>query len=320
MTMIIRWALPALVTPLLVGWPVQDAQQPIRVQTTLVSVPAIVSDASGRHVGGLRAEDFRLYDDEKAQKIDLFAANEEALNVALLLDTSKSTVAVLGKIKKAARKFLRQLRPQDRAMVIAFDEEVRALSRLTDNRKVLEEAIRAAEEGEPVRTKLRDSIVHVAEKRMKPILGRKAIVLLTDGQDNGSQATADQVVESATESGTVVYTVLYSIDPREAMRKLYGVRLPRNRSAPAPAWRELEKEASDLMEKLSNDSAGRLYRVELTDLDKTFAQIADELRHQYLLAFYPDKAKLDGTTHGLRVEVTRPGLVVRSRASYRTAS
>jgi VWFA-related protein len=200
---------------------------------------------------------------------------------------------------------------------VAFDYEVHTLAQLTGDRERLEDAIRAAEPGEYVGTKLRDAIVDVTEKKFKPILGRKAIVLLTDGQDYGSEATAASVVDSATESGTVVYTILYTVDPRTTIKKLFGIRLPQSGGGRSPAWHEREEKAAEQMLQLSEESAGRLYRPELADLEKTFSQISQELRHQYLLAFHPSRSKLDGDLHTLSIQVSRPGLLVRSRGSYR---
>jgi VWFA-related protein len=200
---------------------------------------------------------------------------------------------------------------------VAFDYAVHNLAPLSGDRKRLEDAIEAAEPGEYVGTKLRDAIVEVTENKFKPLLGRKAIVLLTDGQDYGSITPAGKVVDSATESGTVVYTILYTIDPRETIRKLFGIRLPQSGGGRSPAWYEREEQAAEQMRQLSEESAGRLYRVEVADLDKTFSQISQELRHQYLLAFHPDASRLDGVHHTLTIQVSRPGLLVRSRGSYR---
>src|ERR1044071_10050504 len=97
-----------------------DAQEAVKLKATLVNVPVIVSDRQGRYLSGLRAEDFTLYNDHVKQTITVFEATEEPLNVALLLDTSKSTSAVLDNIKDAALNFIKHLRTQDRAMVISF--------------------------------------------------------------------------------------------------------------------------------------------------------------------------------------------------------
>ncbi len=302
--------------------PVSPAQETIRVQTALVSLPVIVTDPQGRYIPGLQAKDFGVLDDNVPRRIAFFAATDEPLNVALLLDTSKSTVAVLGRIRKAGLRFLRKLRPQDRALIASFDASIRVLCPLTDDRKDLEEAIREAKPGEYVGTKLRDALVAISNKRLKPVMGRKAVVLLTDGQDFGSESSSADALWAATDAGVVVYTVLYATDPRETMKKLFGVspRLPRRASGPGPDWVERERKAAQLMEQLSRESAGRFYRVELTDLDKAFALIAEELRRQYQVAFYPDPSRYDGKPHELRIEVARPGAQVRTRAGYRVTT
>ena len=101
-----------------------DEQEAVKLKATLVNVPVIVSDREGRYLSGLRAADFTLYNDHVKQKIAVFEATEEPLNVALLLDTSKSTRDVLDEIKDAAMNFIKRLRPQDRAMIVSFDYDV----------------------------------------------------------------------------------------------------------------------------------------------------------------------------------------------------
>src|SRR3954463_7153267 len=120
-------------------------QEGIKLKATLVNVPVIVSDREGRYLGGLRAEDFTLYNDHVKQNIAVFEATEEPLNVALLLDTSKSTRDVLDDIKDAAMNFIKRLRPQGRAMIVSFDYDVHELSKLTADRRALERAVKDAE-------------------------------------------------------------------------------------------------------------------------------------------------------------------------------
>src|SRR5215475_419255 len=119
----------------------QTADQTIKIDTTLVSVPVIVSDRQGRYIAGLKAADFTLYEDHVKQPIVFFADTEEPINVALLLDTSKSAMLVLDDIKKTAKDFVKQLRPQDRAMIASFDYDTIALCELTSDRKTLDRAI-----------------------------------------------------------------------------------------------------------------------------------------------------------------------------------
>jgi len=293
---------------------------PYKVESALVHIPVIVSDSQGRYVPDLKAGDFALFQDEARQPIALFATAQEPIKIALMLDTSKSTLPVLDRIKKAARRFLQELRPQDMAMIVAFDLEVKFLNRLSADSARLDEVVKGVKVGDYVGTKLRDAVFEVLAKRFRGVPGRKAIILLTDGQDYRSEVSKADLLSLAAESDTVIYSILYTIDPREAMKKLFGVssRMPRTMSGPeARAILAREKEAADFVEQLSNAAAGRLYRSEAADLKQAFAQITAELRHQYLLGFYPDKSKLDGTLHELRVEVARADVVVRARRSYR---
>lgn len=324
----------------------QEQDEPIKLGSTLVSIPFIVSDRNGRYVSGLKTEDFALYKDGVRQPIAFFTAEEEPIQVALLLDTSKSTGDVLDEIKERAKKFLKQLRPQDRAMVVSFDYQVHLLSGLTADRKVLERAIQNAEIGEFLGTTLHDAVYEVEEHHFKKITGRKAIILLSDGKDHGSRVSADELLEASAESDAMIYSIFYVtkapvFNPSQQpfpRRRREGMEPPVNRgrrrfpqlnqgfASPEPQFRDraqrrqrMERQnqmAEEFLEELAEVSAGRFYRGEVGDLEKNFALIADELRHQYRIGFYPDGEKREGTTHKLRVEVSRPELVVRARRSY----
>jgi len=288
-----------------------------RVQTALVNVPVIVTDAQGRYIPGLEAKDFRLYQDGLPEPVTLFAAVQEPIQVALLLDTSKSTVPVLKKIKKAAANFLQQLRPQDRAMVITFDSDIELACYLTEDRRELQRALQAVQVGRSVGTRMRDALLDTSNRRLQRTQGRRAIVILTDGQDNGSQITAPALLSFAAGSDIPIYSVFYRVDPRELAKKLFGVSISSPKTG-RRGWEKREEEAAAYMEKISDFSAGRFYRSGVDDLKTTFAQVAEELRHQYLLGFYPQKEKLDGKAHALRVEVNRPDVQLRARSSYKT--
>jgi VWFA-related protein len=141
---------------------------------------------------------------------------EEPLNVALLLDTSKSTEPVLDEIKSAGVKFIKELRPQDRAMIVAVDYDVHVLSQLTSDRKGLERAVKNAKTGEMVGTVLRDAIDEVVGRSFKNVEGCKAIILLSDGKDVGSRISEPALIDEATESGAMIYTVFFQVGPVEA--------------------------------------------------------------------------------------------------------
>jgi VWFA-related protein len=317
----------------------EDQSSAIKLQSTLVSVPVIVSDREGRYVGGLKMSDFTLYKDRKPQTIAAFDSIEEPLNVAILLDTSKSTRNVLDKIKDAATDFLKTLRPQDRAMIVSFDYEAHVLSALTSDRKALERAIKRAEIGFYPGTTLRDAIVKVTSESFREIKGRKAIVLLTDGKDHGSRISEEELLDSAAESDAMIYSIFYGTGIGRASDDRPRDRFPRRRrggwrrrggvSDPPPQMpdrrrrrermEQKNEDAEEFLTELSEVSAGRFYSKDVTDLKETFTLIAEELRHQYRLGFYASDDKPDGSLHRLTVQVARPGAVVRARNSYRAA-
>src|SRR5262249_23809727 len=146
----------------------QDSEQTFKIDTTLVSVPVIVSDRQGRYIAGLKAADFTLYEDHVKQPIVFFADTEEPINVALLLDTSKSAMLVLDDIKKTAKDFVKQLRPQDRAMIASFDYDTIALCELTSDRETEGQANGEPHIGEHVETKPLDPASPVAQEEIRP--------------------------------------------------------------------------------------------------------------------------------------------------------
>ncbi len=326
----------------------------IKVDSNLVSVPVIVSDRHGHYVARLGAERFQLFDNTLQQKISFFDNSEEPLNVALLLDTSRSTAGDIDKIRKAAKNFLKDLGPHDRAMIVSFDYAVHRLSALTNDRRVLENAIKHAEVGQYLGTTLNDAVMEVAGKDFKPIKGRKAIILLTDGQDHGSQISQADLLTSESESDAMVYSIFYASSggrlrdflnrrdrrgPRGARGGgrgggIFGRggRGPDQDPGQGPGGpgsnqrggrrQENNEMGAEFLAKLSEVTAGRFYRSDQTDLKQTFTAIAEELRFQYRLAFQPDELLKDGSLHQLKVKVEAPDVpdvVVRARRQYRAA-
>jgi VWFA-related protein len=238
-------------------------------------------------------------------------------------------------IRSAGVKFLKELRPRDRAMIVSADYDVHVLSQLTSDRKSLERAVKSARTGEEIGTVLRDAVAEVIHRSFKPVDGRKAIILLSDGKDVGSRISEQALLDEAAESGAMIYTVFFEtgflrrgwIDATTFPRRRVWVgpnRFPPQRPRQNERRRqrvEMRNEhAIGFLESLADVSAGRYYGSEASNLKKTFSLIAEELRHQYRLGFYPDNSKIDGQRHTLRVEVNVPTAIVRARRSYQAAS
>src|SRR5205085_8978079 len=180
----------------------------VRVNTTLVTIPVSVMDRDGKYVPSIAQDEFRIYEDGVEQQLAYFATVEKPFTVALVIDNSTSTKFKTAEIQDAAIAFVDQLRPDDRVMVVAFDEQVRVLAEPTNDRRRLRDAIRHTHnEGN---TSLYDAIDFVIHQRFNRIEGRKAIVLFTDGVDTSSRrASYEQNVRDAEELDALVYPVEY---------------------------------------------------------------------------------------------------------------
>jgi Ca-activated chloride channel homolog len=189
--------------------PQQDSQQPsIKIGTNLVTVPVIVTDRYGRFVTGLTRNEFTVREEGAPHRIEDFSSTEAPFSVALLIDTSRSTQNKLGKIRKAAETFIKQLLPNDRIMVVSFDEKVRFICDFTSNHAELERAVKSLKSS--YMTSLYDAIHLTINEKMNKIQGRKAIVVLTDGVDTASkQATYESAIELAASAGIITYAVQY---------------------------------------------------------------------------------------------------------------
>ena len=302
----------------------------IKVNTDLVTVPVIVSDRQNRYIAGLRQKDFTLLQNGKPQKIEFFVSEEAPITVALMLDTSRSTQFVLDDIKDAAIEFIKSLRPNDRAVIVTFDNNVEVLSGLTSNKKELESVIRNAEIGDNFGTVLNDAVSQVVNKNLKTVKGRKAIVLLTDGKDAGSDLTQGELLDELAESDTMVYSIFYATGGNQRRRIFDGGNFPnrgifggmrgRQRQGNNPRAERRNEEAAEFLQTAADETAGRFYRNDVTKLNEIFSSIADELRKQYVLGFYPEQSNDQTDSFQIKVQINRQDAVVRSKNTYRRKS
>jgi VWFA-related protein len=196
-----------------------DEDDVVRIETQLVSVPAVVTDRTGRPLTGLSAADFQILEDGRPQKIANFSTTEAPFEVALLLDTSGSTREDVGLIRRAALAFVEALRPGDRVAILAFNTQkegseslatVEMKSPLTDDRDLLREAVESV--GVSNGTPFYDSLSKVArdvfrDRPTEQTRGRRALVALTDGVDSTSESDFDEARELLKRAGVVAYFV-----------------------------------------------------------------------------------------------------------------
>ncbi|HEX8638380.1 MAG TPA: VWA domain-containing protein, partial [Pyrinomonadaceae bacterium] len=307
----------------------------IKVETNLVTMPVSVLDRNGRFVSGLRQQDFQIYENGSAQKIEYFASVEQPFTVVLMIDVSPSTAYRIDEIHDAAISFVNQLRRDDKVVVISFDESINVLSPVTSDRRVLRNAILQAQFGDG--TSLYEAVDYAINRQLRQIEGRKAVVLFTDGVDTTSRrATYQSTVSQAEELDALIYPIRY--DTYSGMANQGGGGYPRRRRQRSGdilgdilggilngggypqgggGSREEHEEGRRYLEDLARNSGGRAVEANAgNNLDAAFAGIAEELRQQYSVGYYPETAGQKGERRSIRVRINRPNLVVRAKNSY----
>ena len=332
----------------------QTAQQPtgpeevgagdvIRVDTNLVTIPVSVMDRDGRYIPNLRKEDFRLWEDGVEQDVAFFSSVDKPFSVVLMLDTSPSTQFRLEDIQEAAITFVNQLRPDDKVMVVSFNDNINDLCDFTNDRAKLDRAIRRAHTGDG--TRLYDAVDAVINRALSKVQGRKAIVLFTDGVDTTSRrATYQTNLIDAQELDALIYAVQYDTSadvaatgnwpatPDDIFGQILGgifgggrVGVGRGgggrRGGYPPNGRGRQANdyelANEYLRDLANNTGGRQYHAEsLQNISVAFANVAEELRRQYSIGFYPKRAGQPGERRQIRVRANQPDLAVRARDSY----
>ncbi|HST23595.1 MAG TPA: VWA domain-containing protein [Blastocatellia bacterium] len=329
-----------------------DNDEVVKLEATLVNIPLLVSDRAGRYIPQLNKNDFTLYEDGIQQEIASFGSEEVPFNVVLMLDVSPSVQGNVSDIQDAALAFVRQLRSQDRVMVVSFDRSTNFLTDFTSDRRHLESAIRSVSVGSG--TSVYDAVYETVSRRMRNIEGRKALILFSDGEDTtSSHASYDDAVNIVSESDVLVYGLRYPGSdgnvqinpwPRNPIPDIpfplpFPWPFPRRRRGPfapshlngndymtnaAPAAQSRGRRGrgrgngGDFMGDLTAAGGGPVYDAEqIGDLSRLASRIADELRHVYVVSYYPTNALSNGGFRAIRVRVrNRDDIAVRHRRGY----
>lgn len=275
-----------------------DERSRIILDVTRVNLLFTVTDKKGRFVTGLDKNDFQIREGKRSQKILEFVAESDLpLRLAILVDTSNSIRERFKFIQEAAVEFINSVvRPNvDKAAVLSFDTAAELQADLTGDVEKLDRSIRDLRAGGG--TALYDAIYLACRDTLmqdKPrYMFRRAIVILSDGDDNQSRYSRDQALEMAQKADAVVYTISTNI-----------TRIPTG--------------GDKVLKYLSEETGGvTFFPFKVEDLSQSFQNIANELRHQYNVLYRPEPLKTDGTYQEVQVRVKdRKGLVVRARKGY----
>ena len=327
-----------------------QSQSKISTEVKLVTVYAAVRDKHGKIIPNLNQSDFALQDDTRPQTIRYFARESDLpLTLGLLVDTSLSQRRVLDQEKSASYSFFDHILREDRdkAFLIHFDREVELLRDLTASREKLRSGLeeldtpsftntsgggRGGAAGGPGRshghgggdTLLYDSIYLASNELMKKQQGRKALVILTDGVDQGSKESLNTAIASAQRADTAVYAILFADEDAYGSggRGGYGGHGSyggggMGRGGPSRYPQQERPDGKKVLERISKETGGQLFEVKKKlSIEEIYAQIEEELRNQYSLAYTPDRPGDDATYHLIHVTVNQKDLIVQAREGY----
>lgn len=285
----------------------------IRSTAVVVNMYAIVEGRHGRLISDLSKNDFELTEDGAEQKIDYFSRETNApLSLGILVDTSPSQERLLATEQAASKSFLSSvLREDDQAFVMHFDVDVELLQDFTNAPEKLGHAIDTAkinqtghsivgEDAGASRggTRLYDAVYLASNELMKTRYGRKALVLVTDGEDQGSKIDLQASVEAAEKANVIVYSIVVS-------------------DADLYALFDLKYHGDSSVRKLSRETGGRTIRVKsIQEIGSAFNQISQELHSQYLLGYSPSNARHDGSFRRIQVKIRGHEYAARTRTGY----
>lgn len=309
----------------------------LKLETHLVNLNVSATDKDGRAVPGLKKEDFSVYEDGVLQRISFFSPEQSPFNLILLIDLSGSMKDEIELIKETATHFLDVISAQDNVAVVTFTTDVTVVSHLTKDRDDLRESIDwmlAPAGGTAFYDALGYALVEVLRKVKSQ---RNAVIAITDGEDNtlqgqlmqrlrprgmrgpvtGSFLTFEELLDGATESDALIYTLHLNPTPAQVLSQPNVS----PRATAQPPQHQIQPELTEIATKqlhsLADASGGRFYHANrIDDLKGVFDQVAAELRTVYSMAFTPTNLNYDGQFRKIRVQVNKPAVVIRTRPGY----
>jgi Ca-activated chloride channel family protein len=269
------------------GTPGEDR---IKIETDLVNLDVTVVDQNNNPFFNLRKEDFSVYEDKVKQTIESVSREEVPVSFGLVIDTSGSMRSKLQTVSDAALLLIKQMRQDDEAFVASFKAEAELVQDFTSDKRELEDAI--GELYTSGGTALLDAIIATADyAQEKGKRRRKALVVISDGLEKNSSAKEREVMDAIKEDEVQVYLVGF-IDEEMEEKSLFG--------------RSSGKKAKDLLSRIADDSGGRAYfPKDISEISAIAAQIAKDLRTQYVISYYPANDKRDGTFRTIQVSVNQ---------------
>lgn len=298
----------------------------VSVDTTEVMFPVTVRDSNGRLVSDLTRTDFRVFEDNSLQPLSDLALRQVPVDVVLMVDSSSSVAKNLDDFRRAAEGFAERLQADDRISLIKFDDRIELLLDWTKSRYQLQRALTRIEPG--MFTRFNDALYLASKEQFgNSVKSRRAVIVLSDGIDNGrGTSTLEAALQALIRAQVSVYIVsnteISRANKRAELDTLLGgtdasVRFNQVRIDDLRLGLRALDQSEENLAQLAQATGGRLFKPTSFDaLESTYAEVADELRHQYAIYFTPLNKARDGSFRRVRVETINPGLHPQTRVGY----
>ena len=263
----------------------------ILIDSSVVIVNASITDAGGRNAAGLRKDQFKVFEDGVEQRIEYFSAEETPFAAVILLDTSGSMEERVSMARAAAIRFLDGLRESDSAAIYRFDSKIALVQPFSNSRDIAESAFDLKADG---MTRMNDAIYQAAVELSRRAEKRRAIIVLSDGQDTMSSRSADKALKSAMSADIAIYTI--DMSPTGDVKRVQNQAVLKN----------LAEKSGGMFISTPGGAAMR----------EAFEKIVKELGVQYTLGYSPLNTKKDGRWRSIELRVAKPNLTIRTRKGY----
>ena len=298
----------------------------VSVDTTEVMFPVTVRDSNGQFVNNLTRNDFRVYENDRLQPLSDLALRQVPVDVVLMVDASSSVAKNLDDFRHAAQGFVARLEADDRISLIKFDDRIELLQDWTKSRFQFQRALNRIEPG--MFTRFNDALMLASKEQFgRNTKSRRAVIVLSDGIDNGrGTTTLEGALQALIQAQVAVYVVsnteISRASKQAELDMLMGgtdasVRFNQLRIDTLRLGMQALEQSERNLAQLAQATGGRLYRPKSFDaLESTYAEVADELRHQYALYFTPLNKARDGSFRRVRVETANPAYRSHTRVGY----
>jgi VWFA-related protein len=282
------------------------------LETSLVSLNVSVTNRKGKSLPDIKKEDFQVFENNEPQNIEFFAPTTAPFNLVLLLDLSGSISDKIDVVKSAALHFIDMIGAEDKVAILTFTRQVQVISQLTADRNLLRQRIDSIDQTVGG-TAFYEAMWFALDNTLDGLQGqRNAIVVLTDGVDNSlewfryapSRVSFEQLTRRLEESDVMAFPIYIDTEEEEVWERLTGT----------PVSYET---ARSQLEQIAELTGGQMYKAKRSkDLSKVYSEIAAALRTIYSVGYYPKNLEHDGTFRRVRVRVSRPDAIIRTRKGY----